>query len=99
MDNNRIWTDEVWDQINGKSGDPNELGLLKKTMGPMQVARMIFPTVMQGNEKPIEVDTIDLQSGIPTTGKTKTFAAIEKSYTLRKMHIQDEGTLTPIAKN
>jgi Encapsulating protein for peroxidase len=55
----------------------------------MQVAQHVFPTVVTGNETPILADTIDLKTGVPTTGATRAFATVQKPFTLFPVHVAD----------
>jgi hypothetical protein len=96
--NSDLWTkNNVWAKINGTPNDPKDPGLLKKSMGPMRVAQHIFPTIVQGTDKPFPADTID-HKGTPTKGNTKSFATIKKTFKLYPLHIQDEPNFT-IAMN
>lgn len=58
-------------------------------MGPMQVAQHVFPTTVTGNDTSIPADTIDLKTGIPTTGATRSFATLRKPFTLFPVHVSD----------
>ena len=86
MSNNDIWSPEIWSKINGQADQP---GPLKKAMGLIRVAQQIFPTTIRGTDGPIPADTIDLKTGIPSAGKTKSVATITKSFQLRDVHIKD----------
>ena len=90
MSNGNLWTPAIWTQFNG---DPQNLkqtpGLLRTTMGPMQVTQQVFPTIVTGNDNSIPADTVDLATGNPSTGVTRAFATIRKSFTLFPVHISD----------
>jgi uncharacterized linocin/CFP29 family protein len=58
-------------------------------MGPMQVAQHVFPTTVTGNDNSISADTIDLKSGTPTTGVTRSFATLRKPFILFPIHVTD----------
>lgn len=94
MNTNDYWSPEVWAKINGVPGDKTQPGVLKTIMGPMRIAQHIFPTIVRGNENPIAADIIDLNTGIPSTGQTKGFATILKSFSLFQAHIDDKPELT-----
>ncbi|MGF6971568.1 putative linocin/CFP29 family protein [Paraburkholderia sp. WC7.3g] len=88
MSNNEInWSPEVWASINGT--DQTNPGLLKTVMGPMRVAQHVFNTTVQGTEDSIHADTVDLKTGIPTTGQMKSFATLIKSFVLFPVHVGD----------
>jgi hypothetical protein len=89
MSNGDFWSSEVWATINGTPNDPTKPGLLKATMGPMEVARSVFPTIITGNDNPIPADTIDLATGVPSTGETRSFAALRKPFQLAPIHVSD----------
>jgi Encapsulating protein for peroxidase len=89
MSNGNFWPPNVWTQFNGSPTDKTQPGLLKTTMGPMQVAQHVFPTTVTGNDNSIPADTIDLKTGVPSTGTTRAFATIRKPFTLFPVHIAD----------
>jgi uncharacterized linocin/CFP29 family protein len=76
-------------QFNGNPQDKTQPGLLRTTMGPMQVAQHVFPTTVTGNDNSIPADTIDLKTGIPTTGVTRSFATMRKPFALFPVHVAD----------
>jgi hypothetical protein len=84
------WTADAWKLFNG---DPNNLqqqpGLLRTTMGPMQVAQQVFNVTVTGSDNPIPADTIDFESGMPTTGLTRGFATLLKPFSLFPVHVND----------
>lgn len=94
MNGNDPLTAEVWTKINGKPGDPSQPGLLKTVMGPMRVAQQVFSTVVRGTEEAISADTIDLNTGTPTTGEKKPFATIQKLFLLYPVHVGNMSDLT-----
>jgi hypothetical protein len=89
MSNGSIWPQNVWMQINGNPNDKTQPGLLKSTMGPMEVAQQVFPTIVTGNDNSIPADTIDLLTGEPTTGETRSFATLRKQFKLFPIHVTD----------
>jgi hypothetical protein len=95
MSNGDFWTPAIWMQFNGNPNDKTQPGLLKTTMGPMQVAQHVFPTTVTGNDTSFPADTIDLNSGIPTTGATRSFATLRKPFTLFPVHVTDPALNTP----
>jgi hypothetical protein len=77
-------------QFNGNPTDhKNQPGSLRTTMGPMQVAQQVFPTIITGNDDSIPADTIDLGTGIPSTGTTRAFATLRKPFVLFPAHVKD----------
>jgi hypothetical protein len=58
-------------------------------MGPMQVAQHVFPTIVTANDNSFPADIVDPQTGNPTTGVTRSFATIQKPFTLFPVHIKD----------
>ena len=90
MSNGDFWSPATWIQFNG---DPQNLktnpGLLRTTMGPMQVAQHVFPTIVTGNDNSIPADTVDLKTGNPSTGVTRAFATLRKPFTLFPVHVTD----------
>jgi len=97
MSNGNPFSADVMAQFNGDPQDKTKPGLLQQTMGPMQVARKVFPTTVTGNDNAIPADTIDLKTGVPTTGQTRPFATLLKPFTLYPVHVNDPA-LT-MAKN
>jgi hypothetical protein len=93
MSNGNFWSQDIWMQFNGNPQDKTKPGLLRTTMGPMQVAQHVFPTIVTGNDNAIAADTINLETGIPTTGATRGFATLLKAFTLFPVHVAD-ATLT-----
>ncbi len=89
MSNGDFWSANVWAQFNGSPTDKTQPGLLRTTMGPMQVAQHVFPAVVTGNDNSIPADAIDLRTGIPSTGTTRAFATIRKPFTLFPVHVSD----------
>jgi hypothetical protein len=89
MSNGDFWSTNVWAQFNGSPTDKTQPGLLKTTMGPMQVAQHVFPTNVTGNDNSIPADTIDLKTGNPTTGATRSFATLRKPFALFPVHVAD----------
>jgi uncharacterized linocin/CFP29 family protein len=89
MSNGDFWTPAIWMQFNGNPNDKTQPGLLRTTMGPMQVAQHVFPTIVTGNDTSFSADTIDLNSGIPSTGATRSFATLRKPFTLFPVHVAD----------
>ena len=54
MSNGDFWPQQTWMMFNGNpNAAPPRAGLLTTTMGPMQVAQKVFPTVLTGNDNPI----------------------------------------------
>jgi hypothetical protein len=93
MSNGDFWLTKVWTQFNGSPTDKTQPGLLKTTMGPIQLAQQVFDTIVTGNDNSISADTIDLNTGLPTTGATKSFATLWKPFKLFPLHVNDP-TLT-----
>ncbi|MEQ1530907.1 MAG: encapsulin [Methylococcales bacterium] len=89
MNTNDYWTTEVWTKFNGIAGDKTQPGLLKTIMAPMRIAQHIFPTIVQGNNDSIPADTVNLDTGIPSSGSTKALTTILKSFSLLQLHIDD----------
>jgi uncharacterized linocin/CFP29 family protein len=89
MSNGDFWSTNIWAQFNGSPTDKTQPGLLKTTMGPMQVAQHVFNVIVTGNDNSIPADTIDLKTGIPTTGATRSFATLLKPFTLFPVHVND----------
>ena len=89
MSNGDFWPANVWTQFNGSPTDKTQPGLLRTTMGPMQIAQHVFPTTVTGNDNSIPADTIDLKTGVPSTGTTRAFATIRKTFGLYPVHIND----------
>jgi len=89
MSSGDFWTPAIWMQFNGNPNDKTQPGLLRTTMGPMQVAEHVFPTMVRGNDTSFSADTIDLNTGIPTTGATRSFATLRKPFTLFPVHVAD----------
>jgi hypothetical protein len=89
MSNGDFWPANVWTQFNGSPTDKTQPGLLRTTMGPMQVAQHVFPTTITGNDNSIPADTIDLKTGTPSTGTTRAFATIRKPFRLFPVHVTD----------
>lgn len=89
MSNGSFWGANIWAQFNGVAGDKTQPGLLRKTMGPMEVAQQVFPTIVTGNDNSFPGDTIDMRTGTPSRGVTRSFATLEKPFTLSKVHIDD----------
>jgi uncharacterized linocin/CFP29 family protein len=89
MSNGSFWTPQQWAQFNGVAGDKTQPGLLRITAGPMEVAQHVFPTIVTGNDNSFPADTIDVNTGTPSTGVTRSFATLEKPFTLSKVHIDD----------
>jgi hypothetical protein len=58
-------------------------------MGPMQIAQHVFPTVITGNDNSIPADTINLNTGFPSTGTTRALATIRKPFVLFPVHVTD----------
>jgi hypothetical protein len=88
MSNGDFWTSAIWAKFNGVAGDPTQPGLLRATMGPMEVAEQVFPTAVTG-EKPIPADKVNRHTGIPSTGVTRSFATLRKQFLLAPLHIND----------
>src|SRR5271166_1305977 len=88
MSNGDFWLPTVWTQFNGSPTDKTKPGLLKTTMGPIQVARQVFDTIVTGNDNSIPADTIDAE-GTPTTGVTRPFATLRKQFSLYPLHVDD----------
>ena len=98
MSNGDFWTAAQWAIFNGTPGAPVQgataavpptAGLLQKTMGPIQVAQQVFPTIVTGSDNSIPADTIDLETGIPSTGATRSFATLRKPFQLFPVHVED----------
>jgi uncharacterized linocin/CFP29 family protein len=89
MSNGGFWSPATWMQFNGNPNDKTQPGLLRTTMGPMQVPQHVFPTIVTGNDNSIPADTIDLGTGIPSTGATRSFATLRKPFTLFPVHVAD----------
>jgi hypothetical protein len=89
MSNGDFWTPATWAKFNGVAGDPTQPGLLKATMGPLQVAQQVFPTTVTGNDNPIPADTVNHHTGIPSTGVTRSFATLRKPFSLAPIHVND----------
>jgi uncharacterized linocin/CFP29 family protein len=98
MSNGDFWTAAQWAIFNGTPGAPAQgataavpstPGLLQKTMGPIQVAQQVFPTIVTGTDNSISADTIDLKTGIPSTGATRSFATLRKPFQLFPVHVED----------
>jgi len=59
-------------------------------MTPIQVAQQVFGAALSfGNDNPIPADTIDLKTGLPSTGVTKGVATLRKSFLLFPVHVSD----------
>jgi hypothetical protein len=90
MSNGDFWSAAIWQQFNG---DPNNRkqtpGLLASTMGPMQVAQHVFNVVVTGTDNSIPADTVDLHTGMPTTGVTRSLATLVKRFKLFPVHVTD----------
>ena len=98
MSNGNFWPQSTWQMFNGKSLCPPPTaglpptptaGLLKTTMGPMEVAQQVFPTVITGNDNSIPADTIDPATGIATTGVTRAFATLQYPFQLAPVQVSD----------
>jgi hypothetical protein len=89
MSNGDFWSANIWTQFNGVPGDKTQPGLLKATMGPIQVAQQVFNTIVTGNDNSIPADTINLNTGIPSTGETRSFATLRKAFKLFPVHVND----------
>lgn len=98
MSNGDFWTAATWAIFNGtpqttaQNGAPAvppTPGLLQKTMAPIQVVRQVFPTVLTGTDNSIPADTIDLKTGTPSTGETRSFATLRKPFQLFPVHVND----------
>lgn len=90
MSNGDFWPQTTWQTFNGNpTATPPTPGLLKTTMGPMEVAQQVFPTVVTGNDNPIPADTLNTPTGAPSTGNMKRFATVQYSFTLAPLHISD----------
>jgi hypothetical protein len=89
MSNGSFWTPQQWAQFNGVPGDKTQPGLLKATIGPMEVAQQVFPTIVTGSDYSILGDKIDLATGRPSTGGTRAFATLQKPFILFDVHIKD----------
>jgi uncharacterized linocin/CFP29 family protein len=98
MSNGDFWTAAQWAIFNLTPAvgttTPTTPGLLQKTMGPIQVAQQVFPTIVTGTDNSIPADTIDLKTGIPSTGATKSFATLRKPFELFNLHVNDDPNLT-----
>lgn len=92
MSNGSFWTAQQWQQFNGVPGDKAQPGLLKSTMGPIEIAQQVFPTTPTGNDNPIPADTID-EHGEPSTGITRGMASLRKSFTLYPVHVTDPNLI------
>src|SRR5271165_2959504 len=88
MSNGNFLSPNVWTQFNGSPTDKTKPGLLKTTMGPIQVAQQVFDTIVTGNDNSIPADTIDAE-GTPTTGETRRFATLRKPFSLYPLHVND----------
>jgi uncharacterized linocin/CFP29 family protein len=91
------WTSDIWNKINGQpaqNGQAAQAGLLETVMGKIRIAQQAFPTTVQGDDKPIPADTIDLKTGVPSVGQTKPVVTISKSFQLADMHVKDLPQLT-----
>jgi len=55
----------------------------------MQVAQHVFATIVTGNDNSIPADTINLRTGVPTTGATRGFATLQKPFILLPVHVAD----------
>jgi hypothetical protein len=93
MSNGRFWSQNVRMQFIGNPNDKTQSSLLATTMGPLEVAPTVLPTVYTGNDGPMSADTIDLATGLPTTGVMRTVATLRKPFKLFPIHIADP-TLT-----
>ena len=90
MPNGDFWPQSTWQTFNGNpTATPPTPGLLKSTMGPMEVAQQVFPTVVTGNDNPIPADKVDPITGAPTTGNMKQFATVQYPFTLAPLHTSD----------
>lgn len=89
MSNGSFWTPQQWQQFNGNPNDKTQPGLLKTTMGPIEIAQQVIPTTVTGNDNPIPADTIDHNTGEPTTGMTKGMATLRKGFRLYPVHVND----------
>ena len=90
MANGDFWTTAQWQMFNGNpSATPPTAGLLKTTMGPMEVAQQVFPTVITGNDNPIPADKIDPATGVPSTGATAAFATLQYPFQLAPVQVND----------
>jgi hypothetical protein len=90
MSNDDFWPQSTWQTFNGNpTATPPTPGLLKTTMGPMEVAQQVFPTVVTGNDNPIPADFLDSITGVPTSGNMKRFATVQYPFTLTPLHISD----------
>jgi hypothetical protein len=90
MSNGDFWSTNVWTQFNGSPTDKTNPGLLRTTMGPIQVAQQVFNTIVTGNDNSIPADTIiDSDEGTPSTGETRTFVTLLKPFRLYPLQIDD----------
>jgi uncharacterized linocin/CFP29 family protein len=94
MSTGDFWPTNIWTQFNGSPADKTQPGLLKTTMGPMQVAQHVFNVIVTGNDNSIPADII-LPSGDPTTGETRTFATLRKKFELSPVHVNDPALTMP----
>jgi uncharacterized linocin/CFP29 family protein len=86
------WTNDIWNKINGtptQNGQAAQAGLLETVMGKIRIAQQAFPTTVQGDDKPVPADTIDLKTSVPSVGQTKPVVKISKSFQLAEMHVKD----------
>jgi hypothetical protein len=90
MSNGDFWQQSTWQMFNGNpAANPPTPGLLQTAMGPMQVARSVFPTVVTGKDESISADTIDPATGVPTTGVTRAVATLQYPFQLAPVQVND----------
>ena len=98
MSNGDFWPQSTWKMFNGDPSAPPPTagipprptaGLLRTTMGPMEVAQQVFPTVITGNDNSIPADTINPATGVATTGVTRAFATLQYPFQLAPVQVSD----------